>query len=108
MPKKKGGISVSGYREEYFKKNPSDHGWYTCVRCGRKFRKGDMDIDHIIPQNRGGGSGEFNLQCLCKHCNRSKKDDMSDSIPDLFRSAGRIVSRESQKSPLGKAFKRKI
>ena len=45
---------MSGYREEYFQKNPSDHGWYTCARCGRKFRRGDMDIDHIIPQSKGG------------------------------------------------------
>ena len=99
---------MSGYREEYFQKNPSDHGWYTCVRCGRKFRRGDMDIDHIIPQSKGGGSGELNLQCLCKHCNRSKQDDMSDSIPDLFRSTGRIVSRGSKKGPLGKIFKKRF
>ena len=95
---------MSGYREEYFKKNPSDHGWYTCVRCGRKFRKGDVDIDHIIPQSWGGGSGELNLQCLCKHCNRSKRDDLRDTIPDLLKSTGRIVAREGKKGLLGKAF----
>lgn len=86
-----------GYRDDYFSKNPSNHGWYTCVRCGRKFRKGDMDIDHIIPQNRGGGDNEFNLQCMCKHCNRSKQDDMDDTVPDLFRNLGRIMGREAEK-----------
>ena len=44
-----------GYRDDYFNNNASDHGWYTCVRCGKKLRKGDVDIDHIIPQSYGGG-----------------------------------------------------
>lgn len=47
-----------GYRDEYFKNNKSDHGWYTCVRCGKKLCKGDADIDHILPQNRGGSDNK--------------------------------------------------
>ena len=43
-----------GYRDIYFDRNKSNHGWYTCVRCGKKLRKSDVDIDHIIPQSRGG------------------------------------------------------
>lgn len=65
-----------GYRDTYFNKNDAydnNNGWYTCQKCGRKFRKGDMDIDHIIPQKFGGSSSEWNLQCICKHCNRSKQ-----------------------------------
>ena len=95
---------MGGYRDTYFSKNPSNHGWYTCVRCGRKLRKGDADIDHIIPQSYGGSDGEFNLQCMCKHCNRSKRDDISNTIPDLVKNTGRIVSRESKKFPLGGLF----
>ena len=72
-----------GYREDYFKENKSNHGWYTCVHCGRKLRKGDVDIDHIIPQSKGGWDSTDNLQCLCKHCNRSKQDDEGlDTIVD--------------------------
>ena len=36
-----------GYRDTYFNKNDAydnNNGWYTCQKCGRKFRKGDMDI----------------------------------------------------------------
>ena len=43
-----------GYRDDWFDNNDSNHGWYTCVRCGRKLRRGDVDIDHIIPQSYGG------------------------------------------------------
>ena len=45
------------YRDNYFSTNKSNHGWYTCVKCGRKMRKGDADIDHILPQNYGRGDG---------------------------------------------------
>lgn len=74
-----------GYRDDYFNDNSSNHGWYTCAKCGKKLRKGDVDIDHILPQSYGGGDGLDNLQCLCKHCNRSKKDDLNDVAFDYFK-----------------------
>ena len=61
------------YRDMYFAENKSDHGWYTCAMCGKKVRKCDADVDHIIPQKYGGKDELYNLQCLCKHCNRSKQ-----------------------------------
>lgn len=75
-----------GYRDKFFKDpaNRSNHGWYTCVRCGRNFRKGDVDIDHILPQSCGGTDEIDNLQCMCRHCNRSKRDSMDDSIADYL------------------------
>ena len=77
---------MSGYREKYFEHNKSRSGWYTCVRCGGRFRKSDIDIDHIIPQKYGGTDHLNNLQCMCKHCNRSKQDDVGlDTIKDLSR-----------------------
>ncbi|MBR1805961.1 MAG: HNH endonuclease [Selenomonadaceae bacterium] len=82
---------MGNYREEWFKYNPSDHGWYTCAQCGGKFRKADMDVDHIIPQKYGGPDALFNLQGLCKHCNRSKQADVSDTIPDLATNNARRV-----------------
>ena len=72
-----------GYRDNYFSVHSSNYGWYTCVACGRSFRKGDIDIDHIIPQHYGGSDCLDNLQCMCKHCNRSKKDDTHYTEEDL-------------------------
>lgn len=97
---------MGNYRDTYFDNNKSNHGWYTCVRCGKSFRKGDMDIDHIIPQSRGGSDNELNLQCLCVHCNRSKQADMDDSFSDLTRSAGRIAKRKTQNTLSGLFKKR--
>lgn len=86
-----------GYRDKYFERNganESNYGWYRCVKCNRSFRKGDMDIDHILPRKYGGGDMEINLQCICKHCNRSKGADLKDTPKDLLRSAQRIVKRK--------------
>lgn len=86
-----------GYRTKYFDRNDAydnNNGWYRCVKCGRSFRKGDMDIDHILPKKFGGGNAEVNLQCICKHCNRSKQASLHETPKDLMRSAKRIVKRE--------------
>ena len=80
-----------GYRDDYFNANKSNRGWYTCARCGRKLRREDADIDHIFPQKHGGGDGLDNLQCLCRHCNRSKRDSLrhvpSDYLANNVRRA---------------------
>lgn len=84
-----------GYRNDYFNRNlDSNNGWYKCIKCGNSFRKGDMDIDHIIPQKYGGSDNILNLQCICKHCNRSKGANMSESFSDLFRSVKREALNE--------------
>ena len=40
-----------------------------CVICGDR---GDIEIDHIVPVARGGGSDESNLQPLCHQCHMRK------------------------------------
>lgn len=80
---------MTNYRDKYFNSRPSNNGWYTCVRCGRKLRKGDADIDHILPQSYGGGDGLDNLQCLCKHCNRSKRDSLDYTAQDYIKNNAR-------------------
>lgn len=75
------------YREKFFNNNKSNNGWYTCVSCGRSFRKGDIDIDHILPQSCGGSDSLDNLQCMCKHCNRSKRDDTKYTVEDYVGNA---------------------
>jgi len=43
-----------------------------CNACGRNFEIWDFDIDHIIPEAKGGGSYYENYQLLCANCNRIK------------------------------------
>ena len=86
------------YREKYFAANPSNHGWYTCALCGKKIRKADADVDHIIPQKHGGSDSLYNLQCLCKHCNRSKQAKLDGVFGTLLRhNAKRAVEHVKSK-----------
>lgn len=82
-----------GYRDDYFNDNKSNSGWYTCQNCGKKMRKGDVDIDHIIPQSYGGSDNLYNLQCMCRYCNRSKRDSLDKTPRDLSRNAVRQTKK---------------
>ena len=76
---------MAQYRDKWFKANPSITGMYQCRKCGGWFKKSEIDIDHIIPQNKGGTNDLWNLQPMCKHCNRSKSDDTIETAPDLAK-----------------------
>ena len=43
-----------------------------CVGCDTHFPFKVMEVDHVLPQSRGGTDHLDNLQLLCSHCNRSK------------------------------------
>lgn len=74
----------SNYRKIGLETNMmSNNGKYQCVHCERYFPKKSIEIDHIIPQSKGGGNQPQNLQCLCKKCNCSKGNDMTLTKSDL-------------------------
>ena len=44
-----------------------------CTHCGLYFREEDvMEVDHIIPRNKGGKDQYNNLQLLHRHCHDQK------------------------------------
>ena len=43
-----------------------------CAGCAMHFPFKIMEVDHILPQSRGGTDHLENLQLLCSPCNRSK------------------------------------
>lgn len=66
-----------GYRDTFFNNTPSMMGRYQCVCCKGWFTKDQIDVDHRIAKRLGGTDDIWNLQAMCKHCNRSKKDRSS-------------------------------
>lgn len=87
-----------GYREKYFRENKGFMGKYRCVRCGKWFKKSDIDIDHILPKSRGGNDELYNLQAMFKHCNRSKGNSTKGMVKDLVRHNAKRAVKKSVKS----------
>lgn len=86
--------SQSDVRQEFIRANPGVQiegypgYWYRCANCGkwcgRPGRSGvvipddmKMEVDHIKPWSQGGSDEIWNLQPLCKPCNRYKSANPS-------------------------------
>ena len=82
-------MTQSEVRQMFVKANPGVRllgrkgWWYRCAHCGRwcgrpggehayiqEYEK--MEVDHIQSWSRGGSDNIWNLQPLCKPCNRVK------------------------------------
>ena len=44
----------------------------TCQYCGRAFDRTDLNLDHVIPRDRGGPTTWENIVCSCVECNTRK------------------------------------
>ena len=45
-----------------------------CELCGISADHKALEVDHIVPRNKGGSDDESNLQSLCYSCNAMKRD----------------------------------
>jgi 5-methylcytosine-specific restriction endonuclease McrA len=43
-----------------------------CQYCGRKYPRGELNLDHVVPRSQGGLSRWENVVCSCHSCNRRK------------------------------------
>jgi len=44
----------------------------TCQYCGEVFDRKDLNLDHVIPRDRGGPTTWENIVCSCVDCNTRK------------------------------------
>jgi hypothetical protein len=49
-----------------------DRDNFTCQYCGRKPPEVRLEVDHIMPESRGGANDSTNLITACFDCNRGK------------------------------------
>jgi 5-methylcytosine-specific restriction endonuclease McrA len=63
MPKKE----VKFTRHNIFERDRN-----TCQYCGGSFDRKDLNLDHVIPRDRGGPTTWENIVCSCIECNTHK------------------------------------
>lgn len=44
----------------------------TCQYCGRRFRRAELNLDHVLPRAQGGATSWENVVCSCVACNLRK------------------------------------
>ena len=44
----------------------------TCQYCGKLFDRKDLNLDHVVPRDRGGPTSWENIVCSCIPCNTRK------------------------------------
>ena len=44
----------------------------TCQYCGKVFDRSDLNLDHVVPRERGGPTNWENIVCSCIPCNTRK------------------------------------
>lgn len=47
---------------------------FRCELCGISAEEKALEVDHILPRNKGGSDDISNLQALCYSCNATKRD----------------------------------
>jgi 5-methylcytosine-specific restriction endonuclease McrA len=57
---------------KFSRNNVFERDEHTCQYCRRRFDRKELNIDHVVPRHRGGGTTWENVVCSCLHCNRTK------------------------------------
>lgn len=47
----------------------------TCQYCGQVFERRDLNLDHVVPRDRGGPTTWENIVCSCIRCNTRKANN---------------------------------
>ncbi|MDA9625466.1 HIT domain-containing protein [Luminiphilus sp.] len=61
---------------------------FRCTLCGVSAEHKALEVDHIVPRNKGGSDEESNLQALCYSCNAMKKDTDDADFREVADSYG--------------------
>lgn len=52
----------------------------TCQYCGHVFERRDLNLDHVIPRDRGGLTSWENIVCSCIPCNTRKGNRLPHQV----------------------------
>lgn len=66
-----------------------------CAYCGLKLESEHFQVDHIIPQSRGGNNKVENLNPSCRSCNASKSSFLLEDWRDWIYHKVDILRRDN-------------
>lgn len=67
------------YREVKFtRQSIFERDRFTCQYCGKRFKRDDLQMEHVIPKAQGGKSTWDNVVAACGPCNAMKRDRTPD------------------------------
>jgi 5-methylcytosine-specific restriction endonuclease McrA len=52
----------------------------TCQYCGKVFERRDLNLDHVIPRDKGGATTWENIVCSCIPCNTRKGNRLAHHV----------------------------
>jgi len=59
---------------KFTRRNIYEHYDYTCCYCGERKNTKDLNLDHVVPRSKGGGTNWDNIVLSCIPCNLRKAD----------------------------------
>ena len=59
---------------KFTRQNIFERDQNTCQYCGKVFDRKDLNLDHVIPRDRGGPTSWENIVCSCIGCNTRKRN----------------------------------
>ena len=80
----------------------------TCQYCGKKCRKEDLNLDHVIPKSRGGEMSWKNIVLSCIKCNDRKRDRTPQEAGMRLMREPFVPKSEDIRRPFSHRLQRKI
>jgi 5-methylcytosine-specific restriction endonuclease McrA len=56
----------------FSRQNVFERDSHTCQYCGSRFDRAELNLDHVVPRDRGGQTNWENVVCSCVRCNTRK------------------------------------
>jgi len=61
---------------KFTRQNIFERDEYTCQYCGKNFEPRDLNLDHVVPRDKGGRNSWENIVTSCIRCNTKKANKL--------------------------------
>lgn len=65
---------------KFTRHNVFERDKYTCQYCGRLFDAKELNLDHVVPRDKGGKTTWENVVCSCIRCNSKKANKLPHEV----------------------------